>query len=118
MSKLKLFLILASALLISCANPTEPEDQDTGGGTGNGGGTGTGGGTNKAGYVLPKGSLSQEEQKQILDPNKSTTSLFVKGNYNSKYFRIPALITTRKGVVLAAADRRYDKTDDLGKRVK
>ena len=107
MSKLKLFLILASALLISCANPTEPEDT--------GGGTGTGGGTNKAGYVLPKGSLSQEEQKQILDPNKSTTPLFKKNDYGSKYFRIPALITTRNGVVLAAADRRYTSTADLGK---
>lgn len=118
MSKLKLFLILASALLISCANPTEPEDQGTGGGGNGGGGTGTGGGTTTGGYVLPKGSLSQEEQKQILDPNNSTTPLFKKNDYSSKYFRIPALITTRRGVVLAAADRRYDKTADLGKQSK
>ncbi len=118
MSKLKLFLILASALLISCANPTEPEDQGTGGGGNGGGGTGTGGGTTTGGYVLPEGSLSQEEQKQILDPNKSTTPLFKKNDYSSKYFRIPALITTRRGVVLAAADRRYDKTADLGKQSK
>lgn len=42
MSKLKLFLILASALLISCANPNDPDNgNDTGGGTG-GGGTGGG----------------------------------------------------------------------------
>lgn len=117
MSKSKLFLILASALLISCANPNDPDNgNDTGTG---GGGTGTGGGTTTTGgYVLPKGSLSQEEQKQILDPNKSTTPLFKKNDYSSKYFRIPALITTRRGVVLAAADRRYDKTADLGKQSK
>lgn len=108
MSKFKFFLILASSLLISCANPNEPEDTGTGG-------TGTGGGITEGGYVLPEGSLSQEEQKQILDPNKSTTALFVKGNYDSKFFRIPALITTRNGVVLAATDRRYNSTDDLGK---
>lgn len=112
MSKLKLFLILASALLISCVNPNDPEDRGTEGGTGTGGGITTGG------YVLPKGSLSQEEQKQILDPNNSTTPLFKKNDYSSKYFRIPALITTRNGVVLAAADRRYDKTADLGKQSK
>ncbi|MBW5378561.1 exo-alpha-sialidase [Brachyspira pilosicoli] len=111
MSKLKLFLILASSLLISCVNPNDPEDTGTGG-------TGTGGGITEGGYILPKGSLTQEEQKQILDPNKSTTPLFVKGNYDSKFFRIPALITTRNGVVLAATDRRYDKTDDLGKTSK
>lgn len=119
MSKLKLFLILAAfQLLISCANPTEPEDQGTGGGGNGGGGTGTGGGTTTGGYVLPKGSLSQEEQKKILDPNNSTTPLFKKNDYSSKYFRIPALITTRRGVVLAAADRRYDQTADLGKKSK
>lgn len=118
MSKLKLFLILASALLISCNPTTGPEDQGTGGGGNGGGGTGTGGGTTTGGYVLPEGSLSQEEQKQILDPNKSTTPLFKKNDYSSKYFRIPALITTRRGVVLAAADRRYDKTADLGKQSK
>lgn len=64
MSKLKLFLILASALLISCVNPNDPEDTGTGGGGNGGGGTGTGGGTTTGGYVLPKGSLSQEEQKK------------------------------------------------------
>lgn len=37
MSKLKLFLILASALLISCNPTTGPEDQGTGGGGAGGG---------------------------------------------------------------------------------
>lgn len=64
MSKLKLFLILASALLISCANqnPNDPGDDGTGGGGAGGGGTGSGGGTTTGGgYVLPANSLSQEE---------------------------------------------------------
>lgn len=117
MSKLKLFLILASALLISCnPNPNDPNNgNDTGTG---GGGTGTGGGnTVGGGYVLPKGSLSQEEQQKDLNPNNFTTTLFKKNDpqIGSKYFRIPALICTEQGTIIAAADRRYDKTLDLGR---
>ena len=80
MSKLKLFLILASALLISCTNPNDPGNgNDTGTGGGTGGGTGTGGGnTVGGGYVLPKGSLSQEEQQKDLDPDSTMKVLFEK----------------------------------------
>lgn len=104
-------LVCALVFAISCNN------KGTTGPGGNNNGSG-GGNTVGNGYVLPAGSLSQEEQKTALDPNKSTTVLFQKGNFGSKYFRIPALITTRNGVVLAASDRRYDKTDDLGKKSK
>ena len=58
---------------------------------------------------------SAEEQKQAMDPNKYTATLFKKNNYGSKYFRIPALICTSNGTILAAADRRYDHPADLGK---
>lgn len=116
MSKLKLFLILASALLISCANPNDPGDNGTGGGTG-GGGTGTGGGTTTGGYVLPQGSLSQEEQQKDLDPDSTMKVLFEKNDpkIGSKFFRIPALIVTKKGTIIAATDRRYTDPTDLGK---
>lgn len=116
MSKLKLFLILASALLISCANPNDPDNgNDTGtgdGGTGTGGGTTTGGG-----YVFPKGSLSQEEQQKALDPDSTMKVLFEKNDpkIGSKFFRIPALVVTKKGTIIAAADRRYNDPTDLGK---
>ncbi len=114
MSKLKLFLILASALLISCANPNDPDNgNDTGTG---GGGTGTGGGTTGGGYVLPKGSLSQEEQQKALDPDDTMKVLFEKNDpkIGSKFFRIPALVVTKKGTIIAAADRRYNDPTDLG----
>lgn len=112
MSKLKLFLILASALLISCANPNDPGDDGTGGG-----GTGTGGGTTTGGYVLPQGSLSQEEQQKDLDPDSTMKVLFEKNDpkIGSKFFRIPALVVTKKGTIIAATDRRYNDPTDLGK---
>lgn len=112
MSKLKLFLILASALLISCNPTTGPEDQGTGGaGPGTGGGNTVGGG-----YVLPKGSLSQEEQQKALDPDSTMKVLFEKNDpkIGSKFFRIPALVVTKKGTIIAAADRRYNDPTDLG----
>lgn len=92
-SKSRLFLVLACMILaISCGGETIGNN-----------------------YILPKGSLSQEEQKKTLDPNNNYKTLFKKGDYGSKYFRIPALICTSNGTILAAADRRYEKTEDLGK---
>lgn len=115
MSKSKLFLILASAFLISCANPNDPDNgNDTGTGGGNGGG-GTGGGTTTGGgYVLPANSLSQEEQNKPMDPNKNYTVLWTAGQGATGY-RIPALAVTRNGVIVAAADRRKNGYQDLGK---
>ena len=115
--KSKLFLVLASMIIfISCKGQYFPDSEGDSGGTGGGAGGGSAGG-NIVGkdYKLPKGSLSQEEQKKAMDPNKYTTTLFKKGDYKSKYFRIPALICTSNGTILAAADRRYDHPADLGK---
>ena len=115
--KSKLFLILVSMIIfISCKGQYFPDSEGDSGGTGGGAGGGSAGG-NIVGkdYKLPKGSLSQEEQKKAMDPNKYTTTLFKKGDYKSKYFRIPALICTSNGTILAAADRRYDHPADLGK---
>ena len=99
-------LVCALVFAISCNNK---------GTTGPGGGsTGSGGGTTVGGYVLPTGSLSQEEQKQILDPNVSTKVLWERKKGGN--FRIPALITTRNGVIIAASDNRYNSTADLGNR--
>ena len=111
--KKKLFksfaLVCALIFAISCNNKgtTGP-----GGSTGSGGSTGGGGGTTGGGYVLPKGSLSQAEQQQPLDPNVSTKVLWQRRQGGN--FRIPALITTRNGVIIAASDNRYNTTADLG----
>ncbi len=111
--KSKLFLILASMILaLSCSSPLG--DEGTGGGSDGGGGSG-GGETVGSNYILPKGSLSQAEQMKTMDPNINTTTLYKLGDYGSKFFRIPALICTSNGVILAAADRRYDNPADLGK---
>ena len=76
--KSKLFLVLASMILVlSCKNPLGDESGGSGGAGGAGGGGGSGGGeTIGSNYILPKGSLSQEEQKKILDPNKNFKVLF------------------------------------------
>ena len=111
--KSKLFLILVSMIIfISCKGQYFPDSEGDSGGAGGGSGSGNIVGKD---YKLPKGSLSQEEQKKAMDPNKYTTTLFKKGDYKSKYFRIPALICTSNGTILAAADRRYDHPADLGK---
>ena len=111
--KSKLFLILVSMIIfISCKGQYFPDSEGDSGGAGGGGISGGGAGGGSGGgnivgkdYKLPKGSLSQEEQKKAMDPNKYTATLFKKNNYGSKYFRIPALICTSNGTILAAADR-------------
>ena len=121
--KSKLFLILVSMIIfISCKGQYFPDSEGDSGGAGGGGISGGGAGGGSAGgnivgkdYKLPKGSLSQEEQKKAMDPNKYTTTLYKLGDYDSQYFRIPALICTSNGTILAAADRRYDNPADLGK---
>ena len=125
--KSKLFLILVGMILaLSCESPLG--DEGTGGGSDGGGGSGgeVSGGEGAGGgqtvgsnnYTLHKGSLSQIQQRQLMDPNNNSKVLFKKGDYGSKYFRIPALICTSNGTILAAADRRYEKTADLGKSSK
>ncbi len=41
------------------------------------------------------------------------TTLFRPGEYGSKYYRIPALVTTTQGTLLAVADRRIESQGDL-----
>ncbi len=65
-------------------------------------------------YKLPRGSLSQDAQKKPLDPNNKSITLFKKGDFGSKYYRIPSLLVTKKGTLIAAIDRRYDSPADLG----
>lgn len=109
----KLYLLLIIFIFISCTSKYFPESGNSDIEKGDGGGQSVGNN-----YILPKGSLSQEEQKRPYDPNVNTTILFKKGDFNSKYFRIPALIVTKRGTILAATDRRYNKTADLGKSSK
>lgn len=40
-------------------------------------------------------------------------TLFKSGDHGSKYYRIPALVTTGKGTLIAVADRRNDSQADL-----
>lgn len=42
-----------------------------------------------------------------------SVSLFKSGDHGSKYYRIPAIVTTRKGTLIAVADRRNDSQADL-----
>lgn len=41
------------------------------------------------------------------------TTLFRPGEYGSKYYRIPALVTTAQGTLLAVADKRIESQGDL-----
>ena len=106
MSKSKLFLILASALLISCnPNPNDPNNgNDTGTG---GGGTGGGGLTSN-----PSWFLTAEQQKQDF---YYETVLFSKPvNAQSTKYRIPAIIVAKNGNIIAFADNRYTHGSDIG----
>ena len=104
MSKLKLFLILASALLISCANPNDPNNgNDTGtGGGGNGGG---GGNANPSWY------LSDSEQKTPKMIHEKTLGETVA---NAQYYRIPAVLVTKNNTIVVAFDNRKTKNADIG----
>jgi len=42
-----------------------------------------------------------------------TLDLFISGNENVKEFRIPSMITTQKGTVLAVCDARVDRSGDV-----
>lgn len=117
MKAIKILIIVFSCIifLISCNKTYFPNQDSKGVRKGMGGGQ-TVGKENK--YTLPEGSLSQLEQNKDYNPNENSITLFKKESYGSKYFRIPALICTSKGTILAAADRRYEKTADLGKSSK
>ena len=105
MSKLKLFLILASALLISCGNPNDPNNgNDTGTGGGNGGG-GTGGG----GTGNPSWFLTAEQQKT---PFSTTQTLF--DTKVGDVYRIPGIVLSKKNTLIAVVDSRKTSESDVG----
>ena len=104
-------MIVSMIILLSCKNRyTGPGDkgifeEGSSGETGESGGggdsgpiplVGSGGGLIINGYTLPINSLSQEEQEQDYDPEFNSVVLFADG-------KIPALTTTKAGVILAAA---------------
>lgn len=104
MSKLKLFLILASALLISCANPNDPDngyDTGTGGGGGNGGGGGTGN---------PSWYLSDAQQSSVYQPNP----VIVFDSKQGDIYRIAGIVETTKGTLVAVSDSRKTSESDVG----
>ncbi|WP_302279618.1 sialidase family protein [Brachyspira pilosicoli] len=106
MSKLKLFLILASALLISCANPNDP---DNGNDTGTGGG-GTGGG----GTGNPSWFLTAEKQKTPWSIDK-TLAITVSGK---AHYRITGILATKhaknNNKIIAIYDNRKTSNADIG----
>lgn len=102
MSKLKLFLILASALLISCtdSNPNNPD---------NGNDTGTGGGGTPL-TENPSWFLTAEQQSKPL--NFQEQILF--DTTTSQKYRIPAIICADNGNLIAFADDRHTHGSDIG----
>ena len=103
MSKLKLFLILASSLLISCVNPNDPEDTGTGGGGNGGGGNGGGGNGN------PSWFLTAEKQKT---PFSTTQTLF--DTKVGDVYRIPGIVLSKKNTLIAVVDSRKTSESDVG----
>lgn len=104
MSKLKLFLILASAFLISCSNPNDPGNGTGGGGNG-GGGTGTGGGTGN-----PSWYLSDAQQSSVYQPNP----VIVFDSKQGDIYRIAGIVETTKGTLVAVSDSRKTSESDVG----
>lgn len=109
MSKLKLFLILASALLISCNPTTGPEDQGTGGGGNGGGGTGTGGGAGGGGTGNPSWFLTADQQSKPLNKR-----VVLKKTKSGEYYRIPGIVVTDKNTIIVVFDNRKGSNADIG----
>lgn len=105
MSKLKLFLILASALLISCANPNDPGDDGTGGG-----GTGTGGGTGGGGTGNPSWYLTAEQQSKPF----FTKEVRIFQTTSGQIYRIPTILVAKNGNIIVFGDTRYSHGSDVG----
>jgi len=53
------------------------------------------------------------EASQAQDPDFWQTDLFVSGEYGVANYRIPSLVTTNKGTLLAVCDARVDRPGDL-----
>ena len=119
MNSKKLFLFACMLILaLSCKDnsysPGGESDGNNGGSSGGAGGGSGGGQEIGGGYILPQGSLSQDEQKKIYDPNINTTTLFKRVAGAKEHYRIPAIIVTSNNVIITANDIRQNSTKDLG----
>ena len=119
MNSKKLFLFACMLILaLSCKDnsysPGGESDGNNGGSSGGAGGGSGGGQEIGGGYILPQGSLSQEEQKKIYDPSINTTTLFKRVAGAKEHYRIPAIIVTSNNVIITANDIRQNSTKDLG----
>lgn len=102
MNKSKFFLILISSLLISCANPNDPD-----GGDGTGGNNG-GGGTTPDGK--PSWYLSDAQQSSVYQPNP----VIVFDSKAGDIYRIAGIVETTKGTLVAVSDSRKTSESDVG----
>ena len=87
MNKSELFLILAFSFLVSCTNPAKPSSNNSGSGNTN---------------TKPSWFLTDEEQK---------TAQMI---HTKQYYRIPAILLTKKNTIIAAFDNRKKSNDDIG----
>lgn len=97
MNKSKLFLILIFSFLISCTNPAKPSRNNLGSGNTN---------------TKPSWFLTDEEQKtaQMIH----TITLGHTTSDPKQYYRIPAILLTKKNTIIAAFDNRKKSNDDIG----
>ena len=106
----KLFLILASMILVlSCSSPLG--DEGTGGGSDGGGGSG--GGTQVIdGKEFPSWYLTEQQQQQNF--SMGPTILFASTKTPMQHYRIPAIIVATNGNIIAISDNRYTHGGDIG----
>lgn len=63
---------------------------------------------------LASGALSGCKNSQSVSlPEPERTLLFQNGDEGSKYYRIPALVTAADGSLIAVADKRWERLNDL-----
>lgn len=97
MNKSELFLMLAFSFLVSCTNPAKPSRNNLGSGNTN---------------TKPSWFLTDEEQKtaQMIH----TITLGHTTSDPKQYYRIPAVLLTKKNTIIAAFDNRKTSNDDIG----
>lgn len=99
MNKSKFFLILISSLLISCANPNDPDGGDGGN---NGGGTPPDGN--------PSWFLTADQQKSPWEIHQ-TLAVTLEGK---AHYRITGILVTKKNTLLVIYDNRKTSNNDIG----
>lgn len=97
MNKSELFLMLAFSFLVSCTNPAKPSSNNSGSGNTN---------------TKPSWFLTDEEQKtaQMIH----TITLGHTTSDPKQYYRIPAVLLTKKNTIIVAFDNRKTSNDDIG----